>query len=148
MGNSGFSLLTLALVTLAAAAQEKCALSGTWTSSRGCRMLIFELKDGAFSGLYLPQKAMVPHNDVLASPLRGAQHDTSYKTQPSFGFTVHWHFRESPAGATTAFVGQCFVDSDGEETLRTAWLLREEAAAAREDWKATRVGTNVFTRVK
>lgn len=45
---------------------------------------------------------------------------------------------ESPAGATTAFVGQCFVDSDGEETLRTAWLLREEAAAAREDWKATR----------
>ncbi|XP_059579549.1 avidin [Alligator mississippiensis] len=131
-------------------------------------MLIFELKDGAFSGLYLPQKAMVPHNDVLASPLRGAQHDTSYKTQPSFGFTVHWHFRgmgpsclwagacragrccwrwslcllhtckKSPAGATTAFVGQCFVDSDGEETLRTAWLLREEAAAAREDWKATR----------
>lgn len=83
----------------------QCALSGTWTSSRGCRMLIFELKDGAFSGLYLPQKAMVPHNDVLASPLRGAQHDTSYKTQPSFGFTVHWHFRGM--GPSCLWAGAC-----------------------------------------
>lgn len=40
--------------------------------------------------------------------------------------------------ATTAFVGQCFVDAGGKETLTTMWLLREAVGSLEEDWKATR----------
>lgn len=41
------------------------------------------------------------------------------------------------AESTTVFAGQCFVDADGQETLETTWLLRQEAAAHADDWKAT-----------
>lgn len=40
--------------------------------------------------------------------------------------------------ATTAFVGQCFVDAGGKEILSTTWLLREAVGSLEEDWKATR----------
>lgn len=40
--------------------------------------------------------------------------------------------------ASTAFVGQCFVDAGGKETLSTMWLLREAVGSLEEDWKATR----------
>lgn len=38
----------------------------------------------------------------------------------------------------TVFVGQCFVDDKGKETLKTMWLLREEVSSPGADWKATR----------
>lgn len=40
--------------------------------------------------------------------------------------------------STTAFVGQCFVDHRGKETLETTWLLREEVPSRKDTWKATR----------
>ena len=43
-----------------------------------------------------------------------------------------------PPDATTAFAGQCFVDTGGKETLTTMWLLREAVGSLEEDWKATR----------
>lgn len=38
----------------------------------------------------------------------------------------------------TAFLGQCYVGTNGEETLHALWLLREAADSPAEDWKATR----------
>ncbi|KAH1168956.1 hypothetical protein KIL84_013546 [Mauremys mutica] len=49
--------------------------------------------------------------------------------------------------STTVFTGQCFVDENGKEILETMWLLREKAEA-NDDWGATRVGKDVFTRIK
>ncbi|XP_010083384.1 PREDICTED: avidin-like, partial [Pterocles gutturalis] len=81
---------------------------------------------------------------IPVSPLQGSQQHPNAKGQPTFGFTVQWQFADS----TTAFVGQCFVDRRGKETLETMWLLREEVPSRRDTWKATRVGTSVFTHVK
>ncbi|KAJ7425462.1 avidin-like protein [Pitangus sulphuratus] len=50
------------------------------------------------------------------------------------------------ADSITVFTGQCFLDKDGEEVLKTMWLLRSRVDDIKDDWKATRVGTNVFTR--
>ncbi|XP_061463323.1 uncharacterized protein LOC133375596 [Rhineura floridana] len=83
-------------------------------------------------------------NAIRGSPLQGGQHLASDGAQPTFGFTVHWTFSDS----TTAFVGQCFLDEKGAETLETMWLLREQVATQAQGWKATRVGSNVFIRVK
>ncbi|XP_032656880.1 avidin-like isoform X2 [Chelonoidis abingdonii] len=149
MGKIGFSLiLTLALVTLSTSSERKCVLSGSWRSSVGCKMVVSELSEaGAFSGSYL-SAAMSPKADRLSSRLHGIQHDASPTEQPTFGFTVKWQFSESPPDSMSVFVGQCFVDDQGEETLQTMWLLRQEVGSPGADWKATRVGTNVFTRIK
>ncbi|KAJ1212539.1 hypothetical protein NDU88_000194 [Pleurodeles waltl] len=39
----------------------------------------------------------------------------------------------------TSFVGQCFVDDNGNEVLETIWLLRSPAGKRSDNWKATRI---------
>ncbi|KAK2537221.1 avidin-like protein [Columba livia] len=43
--------------------------------------------------------------------------------------------------SNNAFVGQCFVDFHGKETLETMWLMWEEVLSCRDAWKATRTLT-------
>ncbi|OPJ75458.1 avidin [Patagioenas fasciata monilis] len=74
--------------------------------------------------------------------------DTRLVPQPTFYFTVHWRLQDSEAARTTAFLGQCYVSTNGEETLHALWLMREAADSPAEDWKATRIGTSIFTRIK
>ncbi|NXD05165.1 AVID protein, partial [Certhia familiaris] len=114
----------------------QCLLSGSWRSDTSCRMVVTALdKDNRFSGFYLPGPA-AGNSELLTSPLEGSQQDTGLVPQPIFSFTVKWQLRET--ARTTVFLGQCFVDSNGEETLHALWLLREAADSPAEDWKATR----------
>ncbi|NXH78006.1 AVID protein, partial [Hydrobates tethys] len=92
-------------------------------------------KDGSFSGSYLPGPA-TGNSEILTSPLEGSQQDAGLVPQPTFSFTVRWQLGET--AWTTAFLGQCYVGINGEETLHALWLLREEADSPAEDWKATR----------
>ncbi|XP_068782157.1 avidin-like [Struthio camelus] len=150
MGSGALALLLLlALVPGASPAGRKCVLSGSWRSDGGCRMVVSVLgEDGGFSGSYLPGAA-ASDPQILASPLQGSQQDVGLTAQPTFTFAVRWRRRDAPGAArTTAFVGQCYVDEAGEESLHALWLLREEAQSPAEDWKATRIGTSVFTRIK
>ncbi|XP_050799690.1 avidin-like isoform X1 [Gopherus flavomarginatus] len=144
MGKTGFSLLlAMGLVTLSTSSEKKCILSGAWQNELGSNMTIFAVnKAGQFSGLYLTAVSAAK-KPILVSPINGSQHIDSLE-QPTFGFTVKWTFSDS----TTVFVGQCFVDDHGEETLQTMWLLREKAKSAENNWNATMVGTNIFTRIK
>ncbi|NXI93902.1 AVID protein, partial [Psophia crepitans] len=112
----------------------QCLLSGSWRSDTGCRMVVSVLgKDGSFSGSYLPGPA-ASNPETLTSPLEGFQQDAGLVQQPTFSFTVRWRLRAH----TTAFLGQCYVGTKGEETLHALWLLREAADSPVEDWKATR----------
>ncbi|XP_067399634.1 avidin-like [Emydura macquarii macquarii] len=149
MGKISFSLiLALALVTIGASSGSKCVLSGTWRSNWGCLMNVSVLSNGGeFSGSY-QSAAMATGDNALPSPLHGVQQNVEQKQQPTFGFTVKWQLSESPPTGITVFVGQCFVDDQGKEALQTKWLLRKEVRSLRDNWKATRVGTNIFTRVK
>ncbi|NWW55511.1 AVID protein, partial [Ifrita kowaldi] len=114
----------------------QCLLSGSWRSDTGCRMVVSTLdKDNRFSGSYLPGPA-AGGLELLTSALEGSQQDTRLVPQPIFYFTVNWRPRE--AAQTTVFLGQCYVDTNGEETLHALWLLREVADSPDEDWKATR----------
>lgn len=53
----------------------------------------------------------------------------------------------TPPDSTAVFVGQCFAGDVEEEILQTSWLLREKVDSLPSDWKATRTGRNVFTRM-
>ncbi|NXE29966.1 AVID protein, partial [Ardeotis kori] len=127
-------LLALALLGPRAAAARKCDLQGLWRNELGSNMTLSALDAaGTFSGSY-HTAVTATNKKILVSPLQGAQQYLGAKGQPTFGFTVQWQFADS----TTAFVGQCFVDRHGKETLETMWLLREGVPSRRDAWKATR----------
>ncbi|NXA32444.1 AVID protein, partial [Eudromia elegans] len=112
----------------------QCVLTGFWTNNLGSNMTIgFVNGKGEFSGLY-HTAVTASRSKIKVSPLQGSQHPKDETDQPTFGFTVNWSFSDS----TTVFTGQCFVDDDGKEILRTTWLLRQEVGNLQEDWKATR----------
>ncbi|XP_032530834.1 avidin-like [Chiroxiphia lanceolata] len=123
---------------------KKCNLIGHWVNDLGSNMTISAVNgDGVFSGSYLTAVTATT-NEIKVSPLQGSLQRKNQKGQPTFGFTVNWTFSDS----ITVFTGQCFVDKDGKETLKTMWLLRSRVDSIENDWKATRVGINIFTRVK
>ncbi|KAG6920678.1 avidin [Chelydra serpentina] len=125
------------------AAKSKCILTGLWGNELGSKMQIQQVnEDGSFSGQYRTAVSLAPR-PVRPASLNGSQHFDE-GGQPTFGFTVNW---KSFSDSTTVFTGQCFVDDNGKEILETMWLLREKAKAP-QGWEATRVGTNVFTRIK
>ncbi|XP_065517931.1 avidin-like [Lathamus discolor] len=145
MGTGGCCLLlALALLAPRSAVARKCNLQGLWRNELGSNMTLLALDAaGTFSGSYHTAVAAT-NKQILVSPLQGVLQHSSSKGQPTFGFTVQWQFADS----ITAFVGQCFVDRRGKETLETTWLVREEVPSRRDSWRATRVGTSIFTRIK
>ncbi|XP_068522094.1 avidin-like isoform X2 [Anas acuta] len=133
-------LLLLGLALLAPGlSADQCVLTGNWTNDLGSNMTIGKLSNGEFAGTY-HTAVTTTKKEIKISPLVGTQHSN---TQPTFGFTVNWNFTDS----TTVFTGQCFVDEHGKETLKTMWLLRSHVDSIEDDWKATMVGTNTFTRL-
>uniref|UniRef100_A0A670Z8T4 Avidin n=1 Tax=Pseudonaja textilis TaxID=8673 RepID=A0A670Z8T4_PSETE len=111
-----------------------CALTGNWKNDLASTMQIGKVSDsGVFSGVYLTAVS-ASSSRIRPSPLQGVQHQVDRRAQPTFGFTVNWNFSES----ITVFAGQCFLDGDGEEQLKTTWLLREEVESSNKDWGATR----------
>ncbi|KFR04409.1 Avidin, partial [Nipponia nippon] len=122
----------------------QCVLTGKWTNDLGSSMTIGAVNGkGEFTGSY-HTAVTATTNEPTVSPLQGSQHRTNQKGQPTFGFTVNWNFSDS----ITVFTGQCFVDKNGKEVLKTMWLLRSRVENMKDDWKATRVGTNVFVRLQ
>ncbi|NXM03608.1 AVR4 protein, partial [Tyrannus savana] len=113
----------------------QCRLSGLWRNEQDSLMEISALRDnGDFQGKYLT-RVTLSGGCAHISPLKGIQQQPGEGGWPTFAFTVRW---DKFSNATTAFAGQCFVDSGGKETLTTMWLLREAVGSLKEDWKATR----------
>uniref|UniRef100_A0A8C8SCK6 Avidin n=1 Tax=Pelusios castaneus TaxID=367368 RepID=A0A8C8SCK6_9SAUR len=121
----------------------QCTLTGTWSNELGSNMTISAVNAaGEFSGSY-HTAVTATRKSILASPLKGSQQRANQRKQPTFGFSVQWQFSDT----TTVFVGQCFVDKRGKEKLETMWLLRDAVGSRKDSWKATRVGSNTFTRI-
>ncbi|NWU87294.1 AVID protein, partial [Onychorhynchus coronatus] len=128
-----FMVLSLALGAHSLYA-EKCNLIGYWKNDLGSNMTISPVDEkGIFTGLYNTSVAGNP-SKIQPSPLLGFQNLKNPVDQPTFGFTVNWSFSDS----ITVFTGQCFVDKNGKEVLKTMWLLRSRVDDIENDWKATR----------
>ncbi|NXX83456.1 AVID protein, partial [Urocolius indicus] len=113
----------------------QCQLSGLWRNDQDSLMEISAVRDdGNFQGKYLTWVTL-SGGCARVSPLTGTQQQPSEGGWPTFAFTVRW---DKFSNATTAFVGQCFVDRVGKEMLTTMWLLREAVGSLEEEWRATR----------
>ncbi|XP_033115429.1 fibropellin-3-like isoform X2 [Anneissia japonica] len=117
-----------------------CGLQGTWINSHGSEFTLNVTKEGHLIGKYMTaveatEGAAGPgYAHILGHASPGGKHRT-------FGFTVNWNEGTS----TTSWTGQCFV-CDGQEVLKTTWILSSEVATCNEHWLANRVGQDVFTR--
>ncbi|NXP43094.1 AVID protein, partial [Leiothrix lutea] len=112
----------------------QCSLTGRWINDLGSNMTIKTVNaNGNFKGTY-HTAVTATSNEIKKSPLLGTQYLPDQLKKPVFGFTVHWNFSDS----ITVFTGQCFVDNNGKEVLKTMWLLRSHADKSGDDWKATR----------
>ncbi|NXA73665.1 AVID protein, partial [Thryothorus ludovicianus] len=130
-----FLLVLLLALGVQSLAVKKCSLTGRWVNDLGSNMTVTAVnKNGDFSGTY-HTAVTATSNEIKVSPLQGSQQTgPNQKGQPTFGFTVNWDFSDS----ITVFTGQCFVDDDGKEVLKTMWLLRSRVENIKNDWKATR----------
>ncbi|KFO52808.1 Avidin, partial [Corvus brachyrhynchos] len=109
----------------------QCILTRCWVNDLGSNMTITNVNaKGVFTGIYYMSATMKKTEE---SPLQGFQHLPNLLIQPTFGFTIHWSFSDS----ITVFTGQCFVDDDGKEVLKTMWLLRPHADKLRNNRNAT-----------
>ncbi|XP_075595728.1 avidin isoform X2 [Balearica regulorum gibbericeps] len=121
----------------------KCDLTGWWENDLGSRMQVSAVdSQGNFTGEYHTAVSSA-QKPIQPSPLVGSQH-LDEDGQCTFGFTVNW---KKFSDSTAVFVGQCFAGDDGDEVLQTSWLLREKVDSLPDDWKATRTGHNIFTRI-
>ncbi|XP_068119453.1 avidin-related protein 4/5-like [Hyperolius riggenbachi] len=114
----------------------ECNMTGVWINTLGS-VLTLHADGGSLSGSL--------HTTVEQNP-GAAGGDMTGKLmgvlgkgkQPTFAMSVRWH-----KGSVTAWVGQCFIKA-GCPILRTVWLLRSEETSEGNNWKATRVGEDIF----
>ncbi|XP_075207852.1 avidin-like [Anomaloglossus baeobatrachus] len=112
-----------------------CNVTGVWVNTLGSVLKLsaegYQLKGSMHSSVQLYPGAA---GEQMASKLIGL---ISQGDQPTFTMSIKWK-----EGSVTAWVGQCFQMSDCP-VLKTMWLLRSKATAE-DNWKATRIGEDVF----
>ncbi|XP_015683659.1 avidin-related protein 1-like, partial [Protobothrops mucrosquamatus] len=117
--------------TFAEPQNSECSLTGTWQNDLLSTMQIKNVSDtGVFSGVFNTARLRYSIH-VFPLPLQGIQHEGR---QPIFAFTFSGNFY----GSTAIIVGQCLVDENGKEQLRTTWLVRSSWEIPEKDWEATR----------
>ncbi|XP_062406955.1 avidin-related protein 4/5-like [Sardina pilchardus] len=114
-------------------------LVGLWTNGDCTEMDIAEPEKGRLTGSYTiavgtPREASVP--------LSGLVNHTKADS-PSFSLCVS--MGEIGGDSCNAVVGQYF-NHNGEEALKTIWLMRSGVDGHKDNWGATRVGENTFKR--
>jgi len=78
-------------------------------------------------------------------PLSGQINTKPQTYSQALGWSVAWTNAYQDAHSATAWSGQYQQDSSGDEEIVAFWLLTSELPD-NEDWEATLVGKDVFTR--
>jgi hypothetical protein len=113
--------------------------SGLWYNELGSQMEL-NISGSDVSGWYYSAVGTAAYTYPLAGEIN---------TQPStysqaLGWAVAWTNAYQNANSVTAWSGQ-YQTIDGEEEIIAFWLLTTETQEF-NDWEATRVGKDLFTR--
>ena len=114
-------------------------ISGDWYNELNSKVH-FELNGKTITGTY--QSAV---GDAVGPYELIGQLDESDET-PTIGWVVVWQNGRKDTHAVTAWSGQV-QDIEGVVHIETMWLLTNSTTDA-EEWQATLVGNDVFTRDK
>lgn len=114
-------------------------LDGTWYNALGSSMELM-VKGDRVSGTYTTAVGEAQGR----YPIVGAIDAEPQKGSQALGLVVVWANDQGSSHSVTTWSGQLEV-IDGQEILRTTWLLTRETAP-NQDWQSTLVGTDTFSR--
>ncbi|XP_030062537.1 avidin-related protein 4/5 [Microcaecilia unicolor] len=131
------------LVTLFFTAEANtCNVTGTWQNDLGS-ILKLSVDQGMFiEGSFhtMVETSKGSAGSTKASKVIGFQ---NVGDEPTFVFSVCWH-----GGSVSTWAGQCFGQADHAQVLKTIWLLRSSVSSIEKNWKATRIGEDIFYLMK
>jgi len=144
--NSGGAAVRKSLTSMATGGGNNCTdLSGVWTNQLGSRLTLRLTADRRhLVGTY---QTVVEQATGFASQsvaqLKGALN----------GRLVTWSVTWSGNRSVTAWSGQCFCDCTAasttpHDTMHTMWMMTTAADSCQHSWAQTRIGQDVFVRVK
>jgi len=113
--------------------------SGLWYNELGSQMQL-NVSGSSVWGWYYSAVGMAQ----FTYPLSGQINTQPYPFSQVLGWAVPWRSAYLNAHSVTAWSGQ-YQTVDGEEEIVAFWLLTNEMPE-NQDWEATRVGKDVFTR--
>jgi hypothetical protein len=118
-------------------------LEGTWHNELGSTMVIDQVRDGGFTGTYTT--AVSPTGSTQGSFQLVGRTDADIGGE-AVAFLVCWQNDTSSRHSVTAWSGQA-QRINGQDQITAMWLLTLETSPE-QDWYATHVGHDVFTRVQ
>jgi hypothetical protein len=118
-------------------------LEGTWHNELGSTMVIEQVRDGGFTGSY--STAVSPTGSTEGSFELVGRTDADSGGE-AVAFLVCWQNDTSSRHSVTAWSGQA-QRINGQDQITAMWLLTLETSPE-QDWYATHVGHDVFTRVQ
>jgi hypothetical protein len=118
-------------------------LEGTWHNELGSTMVIDQVRDGGFSGSY--STAVSPTGSTQGEFQLVGRTDVDSGGE-ALAFLVCWQNDVSNRHSVTAWSGQAQT-INGQDQITAMWLLTLETSPE-QDWYATHVGHDVFTRVQ
>ncbi|XP_016089339.1 avidin [Sinocyclocheilus grahami] len=116
---------------------SSCNITGVWSNELGSTLRV-KAEGSEVRGVY---QTAVESKRGAAGLHRTAQiiGVVGNGTQPAVSFSVLWE-----KGSCSAWLGQCFILRDGEQVLKTFWMLRSVADNLAGDWGSTRLGEDLF----
>lgn len=115
--------------------------SGLWYNELGSMMQL-NVSGGNVWGWYYSAVGTAK----ATYPLSGQINTQPYPFSQVLGWAVAWTNAYANAHSATAWSGQ-YQTVDGQEEIVAFWLLTSETQE-QDDWEATLVGKDVFTRTK
>ncbi|XP_067289697.1 avidin [Pseudorasbora parva] len=118
---------------------DACNITGVWRNELGSTLRV-KAEESEVRGVY---QTAVESTSGASGSNRTAQiiGVVGEGTQPTVSFSVLWE-----KGSCTAWVGQCFILSDGAQVLKTFWMLRNVSDNLVGDWGSTRLGEDLFLK--
>ena len=116
-------------------------LLGTWFNELGSTMVIDQVQNGTIIGSYATAVSSTGCAQGSFSLVGSTDTDSGGE---GVAFSVCWKNDTSQCASVTAWSGQAQT-IDGEDQILAFWLLTVESAPD-QDWYATHVGQDLFTR--
>lgn len=118
-------------------------ISGTWYNELGSTMNIDPVANGQVTGSYI---TAVSETACAQGSFRLVGFTDTDSEGEAVGFVVIWENDTSECASVTAWSGQAQVINGGEQ-ITAFWLLTVESTSD-QDWYATHVGQDTFTRTQ
>jgi Avidin family len=116
-------------------------IKGTWYNELHSTMTIAEVSNGQIKGTYTTAVSATACAQGAFELIGRTDTDSGGE---GLGFVVSWKNDGSDCESVTAWSGQAQT-INGEESIVAYWLLTVESSPD-EDWYATHVGQDTFTR--